>query len=67
MRLYWLIGSAIAPDIAGPIIIPIPKDEAIKASPSGWVLLVVTSQSIALAVPMIPKKSLSHDYHTTSD
>ena len=44
----------MAPDMAGPIIIPIPNDDASIDIPNAWLLLSQFADIAALALPTIP-------------
>ena len=54
VRLYCSMGSAVAPDTAGPMTNPVPNAEVTIAMPRAWLLSLDDSSRTALAVPTIP-------------
>ena len=54
LRLYCPMGSDMAPEMAGPMINPIPHDVEIIETPRDWVESSDISETTALAVPTIP-------------
>ena len=54
LRLYCPMGSEMAPEIAGPMINPIPHDVDIIETPKDCVESSDSSEITALAVPTTP-------------
>ena len=48
------MGSAVAPDTAGPMTNPVPTAEVIIAMPKAWLLSLDDSDRTARIVPTIP-------------
>ena len=56
LRLYCPMGSEMAPEIAGPMMNPIPHDVEIIETPRLWVESSDSSETTALPVPTIPRE-----------
>ena len=55
VRLYWPMGSAMAPETAGPMMYPIPTAHETTPIPNAWLLSSDTSEMTAFAVPITPE------------
>ena len=58
MRLYWVIGSAVRPEKAGPRTNPTPQAQERRESPRAWLLSDDTSDMAALAATAIPEREI---------
>ncbi len=56
-KLYCPMGSAMAPDTAGPTTRPIPNDAANTDIPKAWFWSLQFADIAALALPTIPENN----------
>ena len=61
VMLYWPMGSASAPDMAGPTMYPIPHAAPTMVMPSAWLVSSEASDMTALQAVIKPGEKIHSD------